>query len=363
MIKMTIMQGNSMKFHKISRQTTSVGLVWIFVIFLLLFSFQIQAQNQGAEVRSIAWSPDGSQIALGGGPIFCNNDPDTNARPYGITILDATTRQPVATFEGHVCAVNSVAWNFDGSKLASTSDDGTARVWDTTTGQLLSVLQDSYGRGVRVTGLAWSPDGSKLAHFVDLGRSPVTIWNPNTGETLDVIDVANDVESLAWSPDGGKLAVGNFNKTVQILDVETGQILNTFDAFDQDGRVASVDWSPDGRKLAISGIGLRILDAQTGQLLLSFQGHTGDSTIFVAWSPDGIKLASVGGLDNSVRIWDTETGLQSGVFPTQQLQLFSVTWSPDGGYLAYATSGDAVQIIPTPHLATPTTASMPTQRR
>jgi WD40 repeat protein len=164
---------------------------------------KVLAQNQGVEVRSIAWSPDGSQIALGGGLIYCGNDPDTDTRPYGITILDATTRQPITTFEGHVCAVNSVAWNFDGSKLASASDDGTARVWDTTTGQLLSVLQDSYGRGISVTGLVWSPDGQKLAHFVDMGRSPLIIWDPNTGETLTIIDVSNDVESLAWSPEGG----------------------------------------------------------------------------------------------------------------------------------------------------------------
>jgi WD40 repeat protein len=349
-----------MKYFTTSQSAKRTLTVWVLFIILVWLTTPIQAQNQNNEVRSIAWSPDGTRIALGGGPIFCDEDPEVDSSLYAISILDANTGQQVNSFDGHVCAVNSVAWSPDGTRLASAGDDGTAIVWDTLTGQRVSALQDSYGRGVRVTGLAWSPDGQSLAHFIDLGRSPLVIWNANNGQTVNIIDIAEDVESLTWSPDGSKLAIGNFNRSVQILNVATGQILNTFEAFSQDGRVTSVGWSPDGSKLAVSGIGLRILDAVTGQVILTLSGHAGNSTIFVSWSPDGSKLASVGGLDNTIRIWDTQTGLELGVFPTQQLQVFSVAWSPDGSKFAYATSGRTVEIIASPQVPTPTPTFTPT---
>ncbi len=41
---------------------------------------------------------------------------------------------------GHTDPVLSVAWNHDGTRLATASDDGTARIWDPTTGRAEAVL-------------------------------------------------------------------------------------------------------------------------------------------------------------------------------------------------------------------------------
>jgi WD40 repeat protein len=50
----------------------------------------------------------------------------------------------------------SVAWNPDGSRLATASDDRTAKVWDAATGKEL--LTQS-GHSSEVSNVAWSPDG------------------------------------------------------------------------------------------------------------------------------------------------------------------------------------------------------------
>jgi WD40 repeat protein len=66
----------------------------------------------------------------------------------------------------------------------------------------------------------------------------------------------------------------------------------------------TVAFSPDGKRLA-SGVrrgGLKVWDAQTGQELLTFQGHAHGANS-VAFSPNGYRLAS-GGPDGMVRIWD-----------------------------------------------------------
>jgi WD40 repeat protein len=317
----------------------------VMVAIVILRFMVVQAQILVGEIRAIAWSPDGTRIALAGGPLACDEPPGENLSLYAIHILDGVTGQEVDSFEGEVCPVNSIAWSPDGTQLASASDAGTARVWNATTGQRLVFLQNSYGRGMSVTGLAWSPDGQRMAHFIDEGRSGLYIWDPNTGQSL--LTVNTDTESVAWNPDGSRLAVGNFNRTVQILEPETGQILTTFEPFNVDGRVVSVDWSPDGTKLAVSGIGLRILDSSTGQVLVDFAGHPGNSTIYVRWNPDGTRLATVGGLDNTIRVWDAETGEQLGLVEVGA-PVWAVDWSPDGGRIAYGGADGLAQIVPIP---------------
>jgi WD40 repeat protein len=83
---------------------------------------------------------------------------------------------------------------------------------------------------------------------------------------------------------------------VKVWDAQTGQELLTFK-----GHTRSVDsmaFSPDGKRLASAGGGeLKVWDAQTGQELLSL-----DANRVVAFSPNGHRLASVGG--RTVKIYD-----------------------------------------------------------
>lgn len=66
----------------------------------------------------------------------------------------------VATLTGHTARVNELAWAPDGTRLATRSDDRTAKVWEAASGRLLATLT---GHSGVVNGLAWAPDGTRLA--------------------------------------------------------------------------------------------------------------------------------------------------------------------------------------------------------
>ena len=77
-----------------------------------------------------------------------------------------------AELMGHVAQVPAGAWRADGKLVATGSYDGTARVWDPATGDLLLVLDHA---GERVMSVVFSPDGKQLLTTTSVGS--VTLWD------------------------------------------------------------------------------------------------------------------------------------------------------------------------------------------
>ena len=77
---------------------------------------------------------------------------------------------------------------------------------------------------------------------------------------------------------------------------------------------------------------VRLWDVQTGEQLRTLEGHT-DGVTSVAFSPDGNTLAS-GSDDNTVRLWDVQTGEQLRTLEGHTGSVNSVAFSPDGSTLA-----------------------------
>jgi WD40 repeat protein/ubiquitin len=213
--------------------------------------------------------------------------------------------QCLQTFTGHRGWVMCVAWAPDGSKLASGGgyQDNTVKLWSPWTGECLNTLQSHTHY---VMSLAFSPDGTTLAS--GSYDSTVMLWRPATGERINTLAGHGGlVESVSFSPDGKTLASGSQDDTVMLWNPATGDRLETLEG--NSGEVYSVCFSQDGKKLA-SGTKFKkvlIWDVSGGERLMAFEGHsTADTT--VKFAPDSMTLVSCSHDVTTPRIWDVASG-------------------------------------------------------
>ncbi len=126
---------------------------------------------------------------------------------------------------------------------------------------------------------------------------------------------------MAFSPDGTHVLSGQYQCELKLWDVRTGRLLQTMTHNDALRRctVRAIAFSPDGRR-ALSGVytsgmssssgevdnSIKLWDLQTGRELRAFDGHR-RGTVFVGFSASGRRVIA-GGVDGTVKIWNTGTG-------------------------------------------------------
>lgn len=141
----------------------------------------------------------------------------------------------------HGDTIYSMVISGDGRTLATGSRDGTAKLWDMSSGELRATLKGHKGRVHR---LAFSPDGRTLATGSD--DKTARLWGVVTGQLQATLKHRGTVWSLSFSSDSRIIATGSDNEhAVNLWDCATGELLARLN----EARLPAL-FSPVGRTLA-----------------------------------------------------------------------------------------------------------------
>ncbi|WP_326599592.1 WD40 repeat domain-containing protein [Streptomyces sp. NBC_01803] len=292
----------------------------------LAFS-HLRAQLDGHTdtVRHIAWSPSGLWLA-------------TASRDGTARIFEASSGRPLRVLRSGDAMVEGVAWSPDSTRLATASRDEVVRIWDVASGEVLASFS---GASDIVRQVAWSPDGRWVA--ATSRDCAVRVWDSVTGDLLhELRGHRGDVWGVAWAPDSTRLATASHDQTAMVWALTTGTSVATLTGHSD--FVEGIAWSPDGRSIA-TGSGdhtVRVWDAHTGNPRLLVRGHA-DYVWNIAWSPDGRTLASASS-DRTVRVVDAQDAKTVAVLRGHTDTVWGVTWSPDGRGLATSSTDGSARI-------------------
>ncbi len=206
----------------------------------------------------------------------------------GISFSPDNSKVATSSSEVHVWDVNSgeELWNYEAE-----DNENKVRVLDSDSGQLLWSGNDQY----YIFSVAFSPDNSKVV--VGAGYS-IEVWDVNTGNLMWTESPSSGgdfVMSVRISPDGTK-AVSNSGGEVSLWDIETGNLIWSSSASYVWDRVS---FSSDGTKVTS---GSSVWDTDSGVLLWS-GGHGGRSASF---SPDDTKILSSLMNGNTISIYQED---------------------------------------------------------
>ena len=231
-------------------------------------------------VSSLAFSPDGSLLAMCGGsfadaPLTIDENHAVSEHiaptaPGKLKLWDVKTGAFKRDLVGHAHA-EAVVFSPDGKRLASLgswyhgpgaeSDYGSGvKIWDTVSGEMQRILVPV--KGARAWSVAFSPDSKRVAIGTqrydkdgDSSAVAVSLTHVASGITEWCQTVPGWSKTLAFSPDGKGVLVLCGGPGVQFLDTETGKLQNAIRRKDspKPERWNDMAVAPQANRLAIGG--------------------------------------------------------------------------------------------------------------
>ncbi len=322
---------------------------------------ELFAVNHGAAVRDVSFSPDGTKLV-------------TSGDDHIVRVWDTRTKLELQFFAGHAAPVAVARFQNDNRTLVSVSEDKTGRVWSLATlwattahdsavrdmavvgggSQVLSCGADgrvelrNTGDGQRsreypstagATAFAYRSDSTRMATAGNDGK--VHIWNPGDGSPLAELDGPANVTAMTFSPDNQKLAVCGENRLFIYglpAPQRPGVEWTLHQELTAETEFTDVVFAPDNRRLFATHVSGHVSEwnyAAQGPLR---QFNHGGPVYGVAISTDNKTIVSCSG-DQTVRVWDADTGQQRAQLNGHQGAVYGLALSPDAA-LALSAGAD-----------------------
>ena len=272
----------------------------------------------------------------------------SNSKPRGLKIVQRLDLKDY---------LQGIAWNSNGSKLATLSAFGSLiTIWDTQNWQKVREISQ-YAGTYAGDSIAWTRDGMLLASagakIPDDGIYSLNLWNPTTGELVKRI-AGPPIAEGAWKHNqANKFVLSRSGALLAMTLLHGGNQLIVFDTRDwsirrvleiaappsaQLGWASSFAFARDDRSIAITNSrDLQLISLDDGSVIFSVPAYeaskqsVGPTVISLKYNPNGSLLASApiffpSVIDDigPVRIWSASDGRLIAKLPTDAVSFRAV---------------------------------------
>ncbi|KAM0753270.1 YVTN repeat-like/Quino protein amine dehydrogenase, partial [Meredithblackwellia eburnea MCA 4105] len=326
--------------------------------------------GHASPILCASFSPTGRLLATGSGDNTCR-------------LWNLDTETPQSTLSGHTGWLLCVEWDGLERTVATGSMDNSVRLWDPKTGKAIG--EPLRGHSKWITSLAWEPvhlnvASPRLASSSKDGT--VRVWNSKLRK-LDFTLGSHtaSVNVVRWGGEG-VIYTASSDRTVKLWDGKDGKLIRTLSdhahwvntmalntdfilrtgPFDQHAKKPASD--EEAQSLALKRY--KAFTAVTPELVIT---GSDDHTLFlwaplnsetpkkplarltghqkqvnhVAFSPDGKWIASAG-FDNSVKLWEGRTGKFVASLRGHVAAVYRVSWSSDSRMLVSASKDSTLKL-------------------
>lgn len=297
-------------------------------------------------IIGLAFSPNGRSVLAVG---------DSEVAALDVTSGSLIRRHRTVGPHAHRYGVISVAVSPDGAKVLTGSRDGTAILWNATSGEELRRFRMASSQMVQVTGVAFNRDGGRVLTCSDDRGIVAAVWDWESGERIAQLTFAscdhaypnravfsrNGVDVILATAEGAVVLWHTPTNRTSILRacarnqgvfcVAASPVDERAVTAAQDGRVIVWDVARAGKAAELEGRAMNPAD-----LIFSADGKQ----ILAAglFSANGERIASGG---NGTILWDASSGNVTRVIDAPSS---CVAFSPDGTLIATASNDGRIVV-------------------
>jgi hypothetical protein len=286
----------ALAFHQSSKQLVVGGYHELLIFEPTTGTRTARVGNIPQRIFDMAFSPDGSWLAVAGGApgvsgevrlIPWANGPRTDLEPK--------------VFATHDDAFFAASFGHDGKRLAAGGTDGVVRVFDVAAGTEQLTINS---HADWLSDICFSPDGKYIA--TASRDKTAKVFDAETGSLLATHSEHNAyVRAVAFTPDGKSVVSGGGNR-IRIWNIADSKLVG--EITDTGGDVHAIAVGSESILAAAADGSARHFKLSDRTLVRSFTPHPAP-VLSLSWH-EPTKFLATGCLDGTVTVWALESGNQ-----------------------------------------------------